>query len=207
MSVFEIEGVAKREVPCDLAKIVIKFKAVEKNGYEASKKVMEQCDSFLGQAIEMGMKLEDFQLENHRVDKARYDDLDNMFAERSIMIRIPFDMEKINRIQELLQEGKYDYEIDVDGDISNRRELKMELAAEALNNSKTEAELLAASLGITVKSIESIRRDRWDDEVEMKVLCRGMANLFGTRRPRNTDKIGAKTIEESVNLKVKWNLE
>ena len=168
---------------------------------------MEQCDSFLGQAIEMGMKLEDFQLENDRVDKARYDDLDNMFAERSIMIRIPFDMEKINRIQELLQEGKYDYEIDVDGDISNRRELKMELAAEALKNSKTEAELLAASLGITVKSIESIRKDRWDDEVEMIVLCRGMANPFGTRRPRNTDKIGAKTIEESVNLKVKWNLE
>ena len=47
MSVFEIEGVAKRELVCDVANIEITFRASGKNAFELSSKVMDQCDSFL----------------------------------------------------------------------------------------------------------------------------------------------------------------
>ena len=71
MSVFEIEGVAKKEFVCDVANIEITFRASGKNAFELSSKVMDQCDSFLKMMGEAGMKIKDFSLGKDFVNESR----------------------------------------------------------------------------------------------------------------------------------------
>ncbi len=116
-------------------------------------------------------------------------------------------MKGINFIQSTLQSGKFDYEISVEGDLSNRAELHSELSKEALRNSRHEAEQLAEVLGIKVKGVDSIRQDRWDDDEMGYLCCEQEHALYRSADPRPSDEIGAKKIEEKVNLKIKWILE
>ena len=107
----------------------------------------------------------------------------------------------------ILQKGKYDYELNVDGDVSNRCDLRTELAKEALKNSRNEAEQLAEVLGIRVKGVESIRK-MWDDGAEIIECCmRDNLDCLSMEPPRVSDSLGVKTVKEIVNLKVKWILE
>ena len=209
MSVFEIEGVAKREVECDIADIGITFKASGDNSHEASQKVMDQCDSFIERICKAGMKAKDFSYDEDTVNESRYNNERRVYAERSINARIPFDMKNLNFIESILQEGKYDYELSVEGDLSNRAELRTELSKQALLNSKKEAEQLAEVLGIKVKGVDSIRQDRWGDREDTDYLCGEELTLCSPMcaPPRASDDIGSKKIEESVKLKIKWILE
>ncbi len=209
MSVFEIEGTARRAVPCDVAIISITFKGEGNNPAELSQKVMQECDDFLEKIAKSGMNLKNVRFDQDRVADGRYRDANEKQAIRSIRLRIPFDMKLINEIQSLLYMGKYSYELVVTGDISNRTQLKIELAKEALNNSKKEAEELAETLELKLKGVDSIRKDRWDDgsmdyEGEED---RKLPNFYKKAPSRTADNIGVKVIEESTNLKVRWILE
>ena len=205
MSVFEIEGTAKKRVACDIALIEITFRNESENNSDNAIKVLDECDSFLKELTGIGMDLKDVHFSEDNVSKSRYGDNPTRYAERVLSLRIPFDMKAINSIQSILIKGKYSYELNIDGDISDMGEQKIELAKQALLNSKHEAEQLAEILGIKVKGIESIRKNRWDDDDDEGIVhYRG---CFEEESYRPSDNIGAKTIEVSEELKVKWILE
>lgn len=205
MSIFNIEGFAKREVECDIANIEITFRATGKNSHEVSGKVMGQCDSFLEMMIKAGIKAESFSFEDDSVDESSYDDSYKVCAERSVSLRIPFDMKKINFIQSTLKSGKFDYELSVDGDLSNKAEIRSELSKEALKNSRQEAEQIAEVLGIKVKGVEFISQIGWEED-EANCICEKEVCLERVT-PRPSNNIGSKKITENVNLKIKWILE
>ncbi|MCR5251940.1 MAG: SIMPL domain-containing protein [Lachnospiraceae bacterium] len=205
MSIFEIEGRAKREVECDVADIRITFLATGYHSHEVSGKVMDQCDSFLEDMSKAGFDLKDIHLDHDSVSKDSYHDKHDTTAERSINVRIPYEMKTINLIQDLLQKGRYDYTFSIDGDISDRLQIRTELAKEALRNSRHEAEALAEVLGVKLKGVDSIRKNSWDDECVLE--CAGAIDCIPVEDPGISDQIGVKRIEESVELKVKWIME
>lgn len=213
MSIFEIKGSAKKTVPCDIADIFISFKSTGKNAHEVSRKVMDECDSFLEEAAKTGIRPESIRYDKDNVEEAGYRDDGKIRAERTIRLRTAYDMRTINAIQTILQEGKYSYELGVGGDISNHKALRIELAKAALANSREEAEQLAAMLGISVTGVESVRRDGWGDELDdepeedMAEIVNGCVMRKGAVIDRSSDRIGVKEIEESVDLRVKWILE
>ena len=86
MSTFEIEGVAKREVACDMASIMITFRAEGNNAYDASQKVMAECDEFLGGLSNIGVDINTVKLSNDIVQTAGFDDSSHFCAEREIVI-------------------------------------------------------------------------------------------------------------------------
>lgn len=213
MGKFEIEGYTKRSVKCDLAIVHITFRAVGINVHELSKKVLDECDDFISMILKFGIKPQDIQYEEDRTDTHRRDDENAYETERKIIIRLPFDVKALNRIQSVLQSGKYNYTMYVKGDISYRHQLLSELAQEALNNSKDIAEKLAASSNKRVEGIESIRKDYWDDEEDRSRRAGDMGagdilgfdyDLFGDSRA--ADDIEAKYIEEDVRLKITWSI-
>lgn len=212
MGKFEIEGYAKRKVKCDLAIVHITFRAVGTRAHELSKRVMDECDNFIKEVSKLGIKPNDIQYEEDRTDSRRYDNENVYETERRILIRIPFDVRLLNRIQGALQRGKYNFTMYTKGDISYRHQLLSELAQEALNNSKDIAEKLAASSNKSVEGIESIRKDYWDDEEERNSRRAGDAGagdiLLGDyyMESRAADEIEAKYIEEDVRLKITWNI-
>ena len=204
MSIFEIKGNARREVACDIAVISINFKAVGQNPYEISQKVMKDCDDFIEKMSRLGFDIKDIHMCDDGVEDNNYRDDYKMSANRKIIIKTVYDMKTINCIQSVLQQGKYDYELDVDGDLSSREALKLELTKEALLNSKKEAEQLAEVLGMKVKGVDSLVKERWDDcTTELARTCCPM----GETNSRPSDLIGAQMTDESIDLKVKWILE
>lgn len=215
MGKFEIEGYAKRKVRCDLAIVHISFRAIGKNPHELSKKVLNECDDFIKSVSKLGVTPKDIQLESDRTDTRSYDNGNVLETKREIIIRIPFNVKLLNRIQGALQKGKYDYTMYISGDISYHHQLLAELSQEALNNSKDIAEKLAASSDMKVKGIESIRKDYWDDEDDRnsrRVGEAGAGDILGLDfdddfgGPRAADEIEAKYIEEDVRLKITWNI-
>ena len=214
MGKFEIEGYAKRKVKCDLAIVHVTFRAAGISAHELSKKVMDECDDFIKLMAKLGIKPQDIQYQSDRTDTRSYNNDNELETKREIIIRIPFDVRILNRIQGALQHGRYNYTMYVDGDISYRHQLLAELSQEALNNSKDIAEKLATSSDMRVKGIESIRKDYWDDEDDHSSRRAGDAgagdilglddDLFGG--PRVADEIEAKYIEEDVRLKITWNI-
>lgn len=206
MSIFKIEGNAKRKVVCDMATIRITFKASGRNAYEVSQKVMKECDEYLDELGNIGINLEKIEYDEDSVVESRYDN-DKVYAERSIIINIPFEMKMINYVQTILQNGKYDYELDIDACVSNRKEVKRELTKEALLDSKKEAEQIAEALGIQLKGIDSICKDCWDDEDEIEEEMGECEVAYPEGGSRTSDSLGAKMIEEKVTLIVKWILE
>ena len=212
MSVFEIEGVAKRKVECDVAIIDIKFRAISKSPQEVSQKVMVECERFLREIGKAGLKTEHVRYEGDDIGIRTHQDVETYYGVRKVSIRIPFEMRRINAIHKILRRGKFDYEMSVDGDVSNMQELKTELSKEALKNSRYDAEQLAEVLGIKVKGVESIRKDRWRDEQSIGFDGVNFSDLFGDffkdgTEKRESDYLAAKTMEVSVQLKVSWNLE
>ncbi|MBE5845259.1 MAG: DUF541 domain-containing protein [Butyrivibrio sp.] len=109
MGKFEIEGYAKRKVKCDLAIVHITFRGTGKKPNELSKKVMDDCDSFIKEVSKIGIKPKDIQYEADRTDTNRYNNETVFEMERKIIIRVPFDVRVLNRIQGALQYGKYNY--------------------------------------------------------------------------------------------------
>lgn len=214
MGKFEIEGYARRNVKCDLAVLHITFRAVGVNAHELTKKVMEECDGFIESLSKLSIKPQEIQFVGDRTDTRGYNEEQELVAKREIIIRIPFDVRLINRIQGALQKGKYNFTFYVEGDISYRHRLFTELSQEALNNSKDIAEKLAASSDMRVKGIESIRKDRWDDEDdrnEHRCGDAGCGDILGLDDDdfggaRISDEIEAKYISEDVRLKVTWNI-
>ena len=212
MGKFEIEGYAKRKVKCDLAIVHITFKASGTRAHELSKKVMDECDNFIKEISKLGIKAKDIQYDEDRTDSRRYDNEIVYETERKIIIRLPFDVRMLNRIQGALQRGKYNFTMYVSGDISYRHQLLAELSQEALNNSKDIAEKLATSSNKSVEGIESIRKDYWDDEEERNSRRAGDMGagdiLLGDfyMESRAADEMEAKYIEEDVRLKITWNI-
>ena len=215
MGKFEIEGYAKRKVKCDLALVHVTFRALGISAHELSKKVMDECDDFIKLMSKLGINPQNIQYQSDRTDTHSYNNNNELESKREIIIRIPFDVRILNRIQGALQHGRYNYTMYVDGDISYRHQVLAELSQEALNNSKDIAEKLAASSDMRVKGIESIRKDYWDDEEDQNSRKAGDAGsgdillgidnkLFGL--PRVSDEIEAKYLEEDVRLKITWNI-
>ena len=202
MSVFEIEGVASRMAECDMAEITITFRAEKGKACELSRRVMDECDDFLEEIRKTEIDLKSIHLAGDSVEEPGFSRGTALIAERKIMMQIPYDLKSINFIQSLLQKGKYEYEITVRGVISNRRAIRLELAKEALSHSREEAEQLADVLGIKVQGVESIRRDRWDEDEEIEIVR--YKKCVGDCPPRASDELGRELVEECVNLKVKW---
>lgn len=207
MSTFEIEGHATKEFPCDIAVIQITFKDVGKSSSKLAKNVLDECDRFIEDVSGIGITPQDIHHDDDNIRSNSYRDDEKIVAARNISIRTPFDMKYINRIHDILCKGNYCYELSVSGDISNKSEIVIELAKEAVMNSKREAEQIAEVLGIKLIGIESIRNDKWDSEPDYIELCRCKSYHKEIEDNRVSDNIEARLLEQEVKLKVTWILE
>lgn len=211
MGVFEIHGSAQRDVNYDVAVILIEFVASEKTGFEASAKVMKDCEAFLAEIEKYGIDASAFTLVEDSVsDENSYRDNDDVSATRSIQLKMPFDMKKINGIRGLLDSEKYDSRFELEFELTNEDEIYGELLKEALLDSKKKAILLAETLGQEVKGIESVdtythsrskrsSMDWMECECEMAYPCE---QSFSKSNSLNSKE---ETLSESIE--VKWIIE
>ena len=209
MGVFEIHGNAKRTVNYDVAVIGIDFVATEKTSFAASSKVMEYCEDFLGELEKIGIEPSCFTMKEDSVESDDYSDDDRVEATRSIQVKIPFKMETINTIRDILDTEKYDFNFDLSYELTNEDEIRDELLKEALLDSKQKAQLLAESLGMEVKGIESVETYSRSRGYGGMDWCERESAPLRCAAPKRSKSNSLKAKEELMteSIEVKWNIE
>lgn len=107
MSIFEIQGQAKRNVNYDIAVVSITFTEKGENSYLASKAVMRECEQFFDKLDVDGITSSNAVLGDDSVSEDRYADSSKVIANRKVEFRIAFNMEVINRIRQIIDENEY----------------------------------------------------------------------------------------------------
>lgn len=209
MGAFEIHGNAKRTVNYDVAVIGLDFVASEKTAFAASSKVMEYCERFLAEVEKAGIDPSTFTLQDDTVTEESYRDDDKLEATRSIQVKVPFKMETINAIRDLLDEEKYDFHFDLNYELSNEDEIRDELLKEALLDSKQKAEQLAATLGMKVKGIKSVEtysRSRGSSHMDW-MECEHERCICAAPKCSKSNELKSKEETFYESIEVKWNIE
>ena len=207
MSIFKIRGQAQKVVTYDIVEIEISFVAKNKDSYIASKKALEESDRFLNEVNSIGLSAETFVLSDDRTSEGYRDD-GEFKSTREIGIRVPFNMEMINQIRNILDEGRYAAEFNLNYEYSKMDELHRELLTEALRDSKANADALANSMNMKVKGIDSINVEEKEAvtmdwmEQECTTLCRRKGSPL-----IESDKLKAGETCEEASLDVKWIIE
>ena len=211
MAIFEISGQAKMQVYYDIAVIQIEFIASDKNSFSASSKVMKECEDFLSEVKKMGIDASMFSLLSDSVSEEEYSDDKMVLAERSLQIKIPFDMKMINSIRSILDEKKYDATFELKFELSNEDEIYTLLMTEALLDSKRKASVFAETLGQKVVGIDFAETYShssykgtmdWMEDERATMLLNNIEHSYS-----ESNMIKAKEEIRSESIDVKWIIE
>lgn len=207
MSIFEIQGQAKRNVNYDIAVVSITFTEKGENSYLASKAVMRECEQFFEKLDVDGITSSNAVLGDDSVSEDRYADSSKVIANRKVEFRIAFNMEVINRIRQIIDENEYSTRFQIEYELSNEDQIREELLKEALLDSKKKAEDLAEALNMTVIGVKSVEAySKLNGRTEGIACERSICDYMGVPQFSHSNKLQAKEKELSESIEVKWNL-
>ncbi len=209
MGKLKITGKASHEYAYDVAEITVRFQVHEKNAAEAMAKVLAQCEEFLSIIHEEGIAPDNIRIGDNSVEQ-EYDDQElDVCATREIKLRVPFDMQFANYVMAMVQEKKYDVDIDTDYYLSNRVQIHNVLIKEAIKDSKDKASFIAEEMGQKIIGIDSVeigdRYDSYMDYVCCEERSRSHAPCYGALPHSN--KLQSPVTEESASVSVDWLIE
>lgn len=207
MSIFEIQGQAKRNVNYDIAVVSITFTEKGETSYLASKAVMRECEQFFEKLNVEGITSSNAMLGDDSVSEDRYADSSKVIANRKVEFRIAFNMEVINRIRQIIDENEYSTRFHMEYELSNEDQIREELLKEALLDSKKKAEDLAEVLNMTVIGVKSVETySKLNGRTEGIACERSICGYMGVPQFSHSNKLQAKEKELSESIEVKWNL-
>lgn len=117
---------------------------------------MIQCEKFLQRLEEAGIDITMIRLQDDSVDQPSYRDEDHVKATRTLKFDSDAYADINNFILKVIQEEHIDADISTDYYLSNEGEIRKQLRAEALKDSRENAELLADAAGKTIVGIDTI---------------------------------------------------
>ena len=156
MGKLTIEGKASREFQYDLMEISLKFWAKEGSTTAALKKITQQSVEFLAIMDSTGIKIEEFRIRKDSVENEKYSDKFSVKGERELSICIPFNMDFLNYIRDIIQKKAFDAEIDTTYKFSDIEKIHKELIRIALLDAKEKAECIAQTMGQKVMGVQSV---------------------------------------------------
>ena len=156
MGKLTIEGKASREFQYDLMEISLKFWAKEGSTTAALKKITQQSEEFLAIMDSTGIKIEEFRIRKDSVENEKYSDKFSVKGERELSICIPFNMDFLNYIRDIIQKKAFDAEIDTTYKFSDIEKIHKELIRMALLDAKEKAECIAQTMGQKVMGVQSV---------------------------------------------------
>ena len=215
MGKIEVEGYAKRTVDYDLMEITIGFNEFEKTAEKSSKKVMEDCEKFLGELKRSGMDISAIRLDEDKVrSTSRYfsgKEQEGYGASRRLELTTSFDMKVINGLRNLANKMNLPASFDVQYRLSNATDIREELRLEALKNAKAQAELIAQTIDMKVKGLLSVNKREFKDMECESLMCLAegeIDDLFECESAYEySDELQSTTITLSENIYTKWEVE
>ena len=158
------KGYASREVEYDRVEITFDFRAREQETKDALRRVREDSESFLGMLEEAGYDLSSIVAGENSVSKNQWrGEEPYVQVSKSFTIYSEYDLNFIEWVTQIIEQGSYSVDVDFDPYISFEKELHDELLKDAAQNAREKAELIANATGTTIKGIERIKVEKDED--------------------------------------------
>ena len=207
MGKLKVVGKARKEFTCDIMYIKLSFKAWGDDTSQAIETSMSQCDMFLDILEQQGIELNMIHMSSADVSQDMYDDKLEISAEREIELRMPFDMNVINRLSEIIKENSLKVDMDISFKLTNMLEVHEQLLKEAVLDSKKKAEMLASAMGQKVVGIETLNAgERYNSyDSEEKAYYDQFTHKIGETHSRSkSNRLQAPLITEYEHVDVEW---
>ena len=151
-----VKGKAAGKFTCDKVTIKITFYCSSVSASKASESVMSQCERFLQKFEEAGIDIAMIQLHDDSVDQPSYRDEDRVKAKRTIKFDSDAHADINNLVLKIVQDEHIDADISTEYYLSNEDEIRKQLRAKAIADSRDNAELLAAAAGKEISGVDTI---------------------------------------------------
>ena len=210
MGTLEVVGKARKEFTCDIMYIKLSFKAWGDDTAQAIETSMSQCDLFLDLLEKQGIDIKLIHMSNADISQDMYDDKLEISAERKIELRMPFDMNVINRLSEIIKENQLKVDMDISFKLTNMLEVHEQLLKEAVLDSKKKAEMLASAMGQKVVGIKTLNAgERYSNyDSEEKAYYDQFSHKLGETHSRSkSNRLQAPLITEYEHIDVEWIIE
>ena len=210
MGFIKVVGKAKREVQQDEMEITITFNVRTKETASSINKLTDECEVFLEKWKEGPFSNVEFLLEGEHIgSEVYYEKGPRVEGNRKLYVKVPYHGALRSFIYKVIEENELSAAVDFNYSFSKSEEVRKELLAEAVLDSKEKAEIIASSTKQKVIEIEEIKtndyNDSWQEEedahraknlkVEMD-CCYGLA-----------DNLQLKTIVLEEEVHVKWLIQ
>lgn len=156
MGKLSIEGKATKEYAYDLMDISVTFWATEGSAAAALKRVTQQSEEFLAILEQAGVKLEDIHIGTDSTEKRSYDSKFQIEANRELKVCVPFSMDFLNLVRDIVQKNALDAKISTRYKFSDLDAIHAELIRMALEDSKAKATYIAQAMGQKVVGIKTM---------------------------------------------------
>ena len=208
MGKLKITGKVSHEYSYDLVEITVRFQVHEHTAAESMEKVLAQCEEFLSFMQEEGISPDKIRIGDNSVEQ-EYDDKElDVCATREVKLRVPFDMQFANHIMTLVQEKKYDVDIDTTYLLSNRTSIHNDLIKEAISDSKDKATFIVEAMGQKLVGIDSVEiGDRYSSHMDYMCCEEERPRMAIPSFLRHSNKLQSPITEESTSVEVVWLIE
>ncbi|UUX34810.1 SIMPL domain-containing protein [Fundicoccus culcitae] len=163
-----VDGFAIRNVKCDFMEIMINFNEKGFSPKGVLSKIQANIETFLEQFKADFGTLSCIRMDNDHINTSHYHEKNfSLSGKRTIIISLPYSMEVQNAILANITDGDFNVDYSVSYKISNIQEVENELLKEALLNSKSQVEIIAAITGQKIVGIRRIEKISDDFEPRM----------------------------------------
>ena len=210
MGTLKVVGKARKEFTCDIMYIKLSFKVWGDDTAQAIETSMSQCDLFLDLLEKQGIDINLIHMSNADISQDMYDDKLEISAEREIELRMPFDMNVINRLSEIIKENQLKVDMDISFKLTNILEVHEQLLKEAVLDSKKKAEMLASVMGQKVVGIKTLNAgERYTDyDSEEETYYDEFPHKLGEIHScSKSNRLQAPLITEYEHVDVEWIIE
>lgn len=208
MGTIKVKGYVEKEVAADLAEYVISFRGRDIKTSVSVNDARRQSEIFLKEMKDAGFDISQMHLDDDNIDDYRYDDRSTKSTNRKKSFKVKFDPKISNLILSIIERNNLNVSIQTRFDISDKKSLHEELLKEAVKESKNRAELIASVNGQTVKYIDSVEDDIYEEEEKIDVF--GMKLLESCVPGADayiSDDLQGKLITQSATVYIKWVIE
>lgn len=201
-----VKGKASESFVCDKVEIELKFFAESPIAAKASESVAKQCEKFLQRASKSGIDISMIRLNDDSISQNSYRDDDYVRATRTLKFDADAAVSIINLILSIIQEEHIDAAVKTDYYLSNENELRRELKAKALEDSREIAKLLAESVGERIDGIYSVDMNARHPIYHMAKSVAVSADGFGGINELLSSRLSLPTELLEEEIEVTWLL-
>lgn len=209
MGKLNVCGKARKTFECDTMIILLDFTSQNQNTAKAVETAASECDQLLEYLESHGIDIGDIHINNIDISRDSDDDgSTEVSANKKIELRLPFEMQFINDLSDIIKRFDFKIEMDVSFKLSNLFEVHNQLLKEAVLDSRKKAEMIAETMGQKVVGIEQLdagsRYNHYDAE-DREYFAKYIHKIGETHSISN--KLKAPYCTEYENVEVVWIIE